>query len=276
MVHAMSLPITAILPVHDEAGYLRRTLTHLVSNQIRIAVLDNGSTDGTAAILDAFADCIDIRETMPWSGEYDLTGILARTRAIASRIGTGWIIHQDADEILESCRPQESLRQAIERVNATAANAINFDEFVFLPPDGESMSGRDFHQLARHYYFHQPAPLRLMRAWRADAGLTQTDGGHRLTESGRVLHAENLDLRHYPFLSLEHARSKYSQRRFAAGDVQNGWHFHRRNVSPEDMDFPPLDRLKLWRTGEPLDRAEPWMRHYWVDRKNARLDRLDS
>ena len=268
----MTLPITAILPVHDEAGYLRTTLAHLVRNGIRLSVLDNGSTDHTAAILDEFADCIDIRESMPWAGEYDLAGILARTGAIASRIRQGWIIHQDADEILESCHPHESLRQAIERIDATGANAINFDEFVFFPPRGESMAGRDFRDLARHYYFHQPAPLRLMRAWRADSGLMQTDAGHRLSESGRILHPESLDLRHYPFLSLEHARVKYSRRQFAAGDVERGWHFHRRNVLPEDMDFPSLDRLKCWTPGQPLDRSEPWDRHYWVDRKSARIE----
>lgn len=267
-----ALAITAVLPVHDEAGYLRTTLAHLVRNGIRLAILDNGSRDETPAILDEFSKHIDVRESMPWRGEYDLAGILARTGAIASKIRTGWIIHQDADEILESCNPHETLRQAIERVDRTRANAINFDEFVFFPPDGESMAGRDFRDLARRYYFHEPAPLRLMRAWRADSGLVQTDAGHRLSESGRVLHIESLDLRHYPFLSLEHARMKYSRRQFAAGDVERGWHLHRRDVAPEDMDFPAAERLKLWQPGSALDRSQPWTRHYWVDRKSARIE----
>ena len=268
----MTLPITTILGVRNEEGYLRTTLSHLVGNQVRLAVLDNESTDGTAAILDEFADYIDIRETVTWTGEFSLSHILSRTAAIALRITEGWVIYQDADEILESCHPHESLRQAIERIDANGANAINFDEFVFFPPRGESMADRDFRDLARHYYFHQPAPLRLMRAWRADSGLMQTDAGHRLSESGRVLHHESLDLRHYPFLSLEHARMKYSRRQFAAADVARGWHFHRRNVLPEDMDFPPADRLKRWEPGQPLDRSDPWIRHYWVDRKTARLE----
>ena len=269
----MTLPITAVLPVHDEAAYLSATLEHLVSNGVRILVLDNGSTDGTARILDAYSQHIVARENMPWHGEYELQQILTRTSALTSRITEGWIIHQDADEILTSCDPGESLRGAIERIDATGANAINFEEFVFFPPEGESLAGRDFHALARHYYFFEPQKHRLMRAWRAGAGLSQTDAGHRLSEAGRQLHPQNLDLRHYPFLSQEHARLKYSTRRFAAQDIERGWHHHRRNVQPEDMDFPAVNRLKLWEPGQPLDRSDPWPLHYWVERKTARVAR---
>jgi glycosyltransferase involved in cell wall biosynthesis len=269
----MTLPITAVLTVRNEAGCLRACLDHLVRNGARMIVIDNESTDGTPHILDDFSDHILVRDTLPWKHEHALGEILARTAVLLAGVTSGWIIHQDADEILTSCDPDESLRGAIERIDATGANAINFDEFVFFPPEGESLAGRDYYALARHYYFFEPKKVRLMRAWRADAGLLQTDGGHRLSEAGRRLHPQNLDLRHYPFLSQEHARLKYSTRRFAAQDTARGWHHHRRNVQPEDMDFPAVNRLKLWEPGQALDRSDPWPLHFWVERKTARLAR---
>lgn len=267
----MTLPITAILCARDEGCYLRVTLSHLVRNGMRLMVIDNGSTDETPAILDEFASHIDARERLPWHGELDLVAILERKAALASQVRDGWIIHVDADEVLESCGPEESLRSAIERIDRTSANTINFEEFVFLPVGVESLSGRDFHSIARRYYFHEPQKLRLMRAWRAGAGLSQVEGGHRLSEQGRALHGQNLVLRHYPFLDLAHAQRKYSQRRFAARGLAQGWHLQRCDVMPSDMEFPAADRLKLWTPGEPLDTSDPWPRHYWLDRKLARM-----
>lgn len=267
----MTLPITAILCAHNEEGYLRTTLMHLVRNGIRLAVIDNGSTDGTARVLDEFASSIDAREMLPWHGELDLMAILERKAALAAQVRTGWIVHQDADEILESSDPSETLRGAIERIDRTTANAINFEEFVFLPLEGASLSGRDFRMLARHYYFFEPEPQRLMRAWRADAGLFQVEGGHRLSEHGREVHPQSLALRHYPFLDIDHARRKYSQRRFAKRGTDRGWHLQRCDVVPSDMDFPEAGRLKLWTPGQPLDTSDPWTRHYWLERKLARL-----
>lgn len=267
----MTLPITAIICAHDEEGYLRTTLSHLVRNGIRLMVIDNGSTDATASIFDDFAPHIEARERLPWRGELDLIAILERKAALTSQVHEGWIIHQDSDEILESHDPHETLRGAIERIDRTPANTINFEEFVFLPVGGVSLAGMDFHSLARHYYFHEPQKQRLMRAWRADAGLMQIEGGHRLTGHGRVIHDRNLALRHYPFLDLAHAQRKYSQRKFAERGLARGWHLQRCGVMPSDMEFPAAERLKLWTPGQPLDTSDPWPRHYWVERKLARV-----
>lgn len=267
----MTLPITAILCAHDEAGYLRTTLSRVVRNGIRLMVIDNGSTDATPTILDEFGSHIVARERLAWNGELDLVAILERKAALASQVREGWIIHQDSDEILESHNPNETLRSAIERIDRTSANAINFDEFVFLPIGGMSLAGHDFHALARHYYFHEPQKQRLMRAWRAGAGLLQVEGGHRLSEHGRTVHDANLALRHYPFLDLAHAQRKYSQRKFAERGLAQGWHLQRCDVMPSDMEFPAADRLKMWTAGQPLDTSDPWLRHYWLERKLARI-----
>lgn len=268
----MTLPITAILCVRNEERYLRTTLSHLTRNGVRLVVIDNESVDSTLQILDDFASHIVGRHMLRWCGHFDLTAVIERVRPIVDEITSGWIVWQDADEILESHDPSESLRKAIERIDATGANVINFDEFVFLPLGMDVQPGQDYRSLIRHYYFHAPAPLRLMRAWRAGHGLAQADGGHHVVGEGLRVHGRNLVLRHYPFLSPEHARTKYVQRNFASRDVAKGWHAKRMDVLPADMEFPASERLARWSPGEPLDTSNPWPNHYWVPRRNARRE----
>lgn len=263
-------PITAILCVRNEEGYLRACLERLVRQGIRLAVIDNTSDDGTAGIIDEYSAHVLRREWMPWTGSMDLVGMLETVAAVAQTITHGWIIHQAPDEALDGEDATESLRDAIDRIDRTEANVINFNEFVFLPLEGESFAGRDYVSLGRHYYFHEPGPLRLMRAWRAGSGFSQMDGGHRLSGQDLRLHGRNLPLRHYPFLDIEHARSKYSTRRFAERGLAMGWHFNRRDLAAEDMEFPERERLKTRTPGQPLDESEPWPRHYWWERKLAR------
>lgn len=267
---AGDIPITVIMCVRNEEGYLRTCLKRLVRQGIRLAVIDNDSTDGTAGILEEFSRHMDRREFLPWDGTLDLVAILEAVARVTKTITHGWVIHQAPDEALDSDDPNESLRDAIERIDRTDANVINFDEFVFLPLGDESFAGRDYVAVGRHYYFHEPQPLRLMRAWRAGSDLSQVHGGHRLSGSDLRLHGRNLPLRHYPFLSLEHARAKYTTRNFAERGLAQGWHGNRRGLLPEDMEFPPVERLKAWTPGRPLDASDPWLRHYWWERKLAR------
>ncbi len=266
----MTLQITAILCVRNEERYLRTTLSHLIRNGIRLIVIDNESIDSTPQILDEFSGHMIERRQLKWPGHFDLTAVIERVRPVADQIKSGWILWQDADEILESHDPAESLRQAIERIDATGANVINFDEFVFLPVGADVARHEDFRNLIRHYYFHEPTTLRLMRAWRAGHGLVQADGGHHVVGEGLRVHSRNLVLRHYPFLSLEHARTKYVRRNFARRDIAKGWHARRMDLLPEDMEFPPVERLLTWSPGAPLDTSRPWSRHYWVERRDAR------
>lgn len=270
----MPVRITAIMCVRNEEGYLRTTLSHLVRNGVRLMIIDNESTDGTRRIIDEFADSVDWYEWLPWIGALDMVAIMEVKTRLSGLLREGWIIHQDADEILESSRPTETLSESIARIDQTGANAINFDEFVFLPLDGMSIRGADFRSLVRHYYFHEPGKLRLMRVWRADAQLSQLAAGHLLTGHVRRVHSENLALRHYPFLDIDHARRKYATRRFADRGIAMGWHANRRFIEPTDMDFPAAERLRRWNPGEPLDTSDPWPAHYWVTARDSRMRRL--
>lgn len=257
--------ITAVLCVRNEARYLAVGLKRLVAEGLDLAVIDNDSTDGTTDILDSFGHAIVHRSRLPYRGCFDLTAQLEAKQHVYRQVRTDWFVHVDADEILQSPRPGESLRQGIERV-AADWNVVNFDEFVFVPKSAdEAHEGRDYYERMLHYYFFAPRPRRLMRAWKASAGLVQAEGGHALTGPDLRVAPENFLLRHYPLLSLDHARVKYPTRVFAPGDLAKGWHGNRLRVRADRIAFPPPHRLHALRAPDDkaFDRTVPWRRHFW-------------
>jgi len=174
--------------------------------------------------------------------------------------------HLDADEMMHSYRENESLIEALSRLDAAGWNAVNFDEYVFLPVDGEYPPELgDFPPLA-HYYFFEPRPLRLMRAWCKAKGFSLLkDGGHSLAGSDIRLAREHLCLRHYIVRSQAHAFVKYVTRKFAAEELARGWHDPRPNHTASSFRFPPTSALKrLARVQDrKFDRSDPWHMHYW-------------
>lgn len=257
--------ITAVLCVRNEEKYLAVTLSRLVAEGLALAVIDNDSTDRTPDILDSFRHAIVHRSRLPFRGCFDLTAQLAAKQRVYDELQTDWLIHCDADEVLQSPRPDESLRQGIERI-ADRCNVVNFEEFVFVPTSAEeSHEGRDYCAGMLHYYHFAPEPRRLMRAWMASANLTQIHGGHALTGPDVRVAPENFLLRHYPLLSLDHARRKYPTRVFASDDLAKGWHLNRTNVRADRVAFPPRDRLKSLRFADDreFDRTDAWRRHFW-------------
>jgi hypothetical protein len=181
------------------------------------------------------------------------------------------VIHLDADEVMHSNRPAETLAEALARFDAEGWNVVNFDEFVFLPIESEYVPDAPGDQAMTLYYFFQPRAPRLMRAWRKASGFSPVErGGHGLVGSDVRLAPEHLALRHYIFRSQEHAFAKYATRRFADAEVAKRWHSNRVNQPHDSFEFPPAAMLK--RLASPsdhrLDRSEPWLVHYWQRQRN--------
>ena len=262
----MSLRCVAVLCVRNEAPNLRRSLGDFVDQGIDVAVIDHGSDDGSDAILREFAGRGLVRhETLAWEGVYDQGEQLAAKAALIAGLDHDWVIHVDADEWLHTRRPGETLVQGIGRLAAEGYNAINFDEFVFLP-DPCAAEARDLKRDSLHYYFFEPNPLRLMRAWRRDVGFDNlATGGHVLSGAGMQLAPESFVLRHYIVLSQAHAIAKYVGRTFDSRDLARGWHGNRLGLDAARLQLPARARLKrLARWDEAaLDRADPKALHFW-------------
>jgi glycosyltransferase involved in cell wall biosynthesis len=262
------MQITAILAIRNEEAYIANCLRHLVQNAIDFVIIDNGSSDASSEIYrrtEFAANLVDVQD-LPFTGVFSLSDQLRRKMEIIDRLRTDWIIHLDVDEVMHSYREGETLNEALSRFDADGWNAVNFDEFVFLPIDHDYLPDMVGHQPMSHYYFFQPYSPRLMRAWKKASGLSLVEqGGHLLTGSNIRLAPEHLALRHYIVRSQDHAFKKYTTRHFATEEVTRGWHADRLNPATEAFRFPaPATLRRLPCIGHRnLDRTHPWTAHYW-------------
>jgi hypothetical protein len=256
------LRCAAVVACRNEADLLGQHLPIWISEGLEIVVIDHSSTDTTHAVAEAHlgAGVLAVK-TMPWLGHFSLDQQLAAKAAVIEQLDHDWVIHIDADEWLHSSRNDETLQGALSRLAAAGANAVNFEEFVFLPI-GPNRS-------AEHYYFFEPASQRLIRAWDRRCGFSnQGQGGHRLSSSNNTpLHVaeESLVLRHQIVHNQRQARQKYLQRQFNPQELQKGWHRNRLRLSARQLTFP--DAAELEQLTSPAQRQlqhkSPHTTHYW-------------
>ena len=259
--------ICAMITVRNEYHYLKVLLPHLAEQGIDVIIIDNDSTDNSHELYSKFTgEPVIMVETLPFRGSFSLSEQLASKQDISERINHDWIIHHDADEIMEHYKPGLTLRDAIEEADETGYNALNFDEFVFLPePDADYSNGNYYAELLR-YYFFQPGINRLNRAWKRTSKLHIAAGGHELQGGKLSVAPTNLILRHYMVLSESHAQKKYLNRSFDDLDLQREWHGNRLNFTETNLMLPGesdyLFTLKRYDSKE-FSRTKPATSHYW-------------
>lgn len=254
--------VMALLAVRNEEHGLARCLQHLVEQGLQIAVIDNESTDRTLEIIRTLGPAHLVRhEVHPYPGHYDWEAMLQHKQALAAELDADWFIHVDADEIPESPFPGLTLPEALHRVEEEGANAVNFNEFVFVPTtDKEAWEGRDYVAGMRWYYFFEPRPLRLIRAWKKSAVPIDlaSSGGHDAQFPGRVIAPTPFVLRHYLTLSRRHLIEKYGSRVFAPHELEKGWHHNRVGIETATVPWPSPSELHrvdgTWNTSEPRTR----------------------
>ena len=258
--------IVALLAIRNESLYLVRCLKHLHEQGIETCVIDNESSDNSREIAEQFLGRGVFRiETLPFSGFYDWTGLLAHKEQLSKEIDADWFIHVDADEIREAPAPFKSLYEGILKADQEGYNAVNFDEFVFLPTsDDESFEGTDYVENMRYYYFFEPGPLRRVNAWKNTGQAVDlvSSGGHSANFDGRKIYPDNFILRHYIVLSRAQAIAKYgSERIYSREEVeQRGWHRARANANIEAIRFPSPGELHHAGDGR-WNKSRPWKQH---------------
>lgn len=262
------LSICAVIAVRNEAHYLPVLLPILAAQGIEVAILDHGSTDGSRELYSTFrGNPIISVDNLPYEGVYSQTRQLAAKQKIYNRIKHDWVIHHDADEILEHTQPGRNLRDAIEEADDSGCNILNFDEFVFLPEAGMGYFGKNYYKEMLRYYFFEPSQKRLNRAWKRGMKFDNTlSGGHMLLGDNPVFHTTNHILRHYIVLSYEHAVRKYLHRRFAEEDLKRGWHWNRLNLTENNLALPKDGKYLFQLTSydsKNFKRDKPTSEHYW-------------
>jgi glycosyltransferase involved in cell wall biosynthesis len=257
--------VVAVLAVHNERPYLLNCLSHLVRSGIDFAVVDNGSTDGSTELLKdpRFAPHLVGYCHVPFKGTFAWEEILLAQEQLVRPIDTDWILLVAPDEILHSNTPDETLANAIEKVDAQGYDAIHFDQFDFVPVDHDYIPDHCGAQPLRHYYFLE---IPSIRAWRKTLNVTNvTQGGHLLTGSDFRLSPETFVNRHYIFRNQAHAFEKYAGRVYDAKELARGWHWHGSKHPVANFAFPPADELECLASPDDrkLSRARPHKTGYW-------------
>lgn len=262
------IDVTAVLCVRNEESSLPHILHRLVRAGVSFAIIDHESSDRTRSIIlsDEFRPWLVRLINMPFHGEYSQDQQLLYKSNLIKELSCDWVIHQDADEVLQSTETGETIHSMISRADRAGYNVVNFDEFVFLPIDREFQPDTREYQDMLFYYFFEPTPTRLMRAWKRSAMLeNRHSGGHILSGNAIRLYPENMILRHYIFRNQQHALEKYTSRTFPEAELVKGWHTNRFRQPKEKFFFPGeelLDRLNSAASAD-FSRARPRKTHYW-------------
>ena len=256
----------AIVCARNESVHIRRCLRDLISDGIDVILIDHASSDDTVEKARIFLGrgLLSI-ERLEWTGAFSLDDQLDLKRRIIEQVPHNWVIHTDADEWLQSPEPDQSLLDGIRTADSAGANCVNFDEFVFVPSVGQSVEYEWYSWAMRSYYFFQSSYPQLMRAWKRDAGLVSTTGGHLVEGSSVRLHSVDFILRHYIVLSLVQARSKYLSRKFADAELARGWHRNRSIITADNLKLPSPEKLQqVSRPGaKDFSKANPMRTHFW-------------
>lgn len=261
------MKIVALVCHRNGELYLRRLLEHVASQGVLACVIDNDSTDGSRAISAEYAErgVVIRQERLPFEGVFDVRRIMCLKERLAREIEADWFVHWDVDEIKEAPAPYATLAEGIEDVDRRGYDAIDFDEFVFVPTtDEEAYEGRDYVAEMKYYYYFKPREQHRINAWKRQPGPVDlhTFNGHRVEFPGRKLFPEPFVLRHYIALSRAHALAKYAGRVHDAARIERTtWRDPRISFSPAKLRLVPKERLKEYRGDGSWDRSDPWKEH---------------
>lgn len=243
--------VVALIATYNEARGIAACLRHLRAQGIDFYVIDNESTDDTLAIVRRFAGHgLCGWDTLPRAGCFDLRAQLARKEALAARLDADWFMHMDADEFRLSPHGHARLCEALAWVDRCGYNAVNFQEYTFVPTrEAPDHDHPDFLRTMRHYYAHTPHAVFQLKAWkRTEAAVRlQASAGHRVEFAGLRRAPVSFPMRHYQVLSREHIRRKYEQRRYSTQGAEALWHCWRRDIRADDVVFPAAATLQRYR-----------------------------
>lgn len=253
--------VLAIVPCFNEVDIIRKTVLGLISLGMEVHIIDNWSTDGTWEKLQKyFGKSENVRlERFPESkvSQYQWQRILRRVSAIAAESSHDWVLHVDADEILESPVPGMSVLEIIQMADSGGFNIIDFTLINFRPSK-KSTFGRV--SLDNWEFGNRPAASRIERAWKNSSQLVDlaTSGGHVVGISNRKVFPINLLLRHFPLRNPRQSRKKiFADRipRFLEERKSLGFHTQYDSFSKQSSFFWSQDDLQPWNS----DCAVEWI-----------------
>lgn len=277
------MKMLAILAIRNEELYIKYCLNNLISQGFEVYIIDNDSDDNGVKIAKKYLNkgvvTIDKLNT---GGVFDLAKMMEYKADIANNYVSDWFMHTDADEIRLPHPPFKTIKEALVTVESLGYNAVNFHLFNFMPVDDKSYINRDYEKEMLYYYFHSSEPFSQIKLWKnigskASFGVS---GGHRVNFDGIKVYPNSFIIKHYMFLSKEHAIEKYSkQRKYLEENVKKyGWHGSMRtNFDRSKFSLPPRTKLKKL-VGNDFDTSDPTPVHlfYRGQEGNTNQDDMSS
>lgn len=257
--------IIALIATRNEELFIEKCVTHLYNQGIKTILIDNGSTDRTLAIAKTLKGrgLIDVHH-IEFNGKFNLFEILEYKEYLYKTVQADWFIHYDADELRYAPEKYNTLHDGIAEADRQGYNAVNFDEFVFLPTSADdNFEDTDYEENMKFYYYYAPKTFRHVKAWKKfgqNIDLASL-GGHRVQFDNIKIFPENFILKHYIFLSYDHACRKYGLRRHSEEGLRRGWHTERNNFQSSRLVLPDRKRLKLAESLNRFDTSDPWRNH---------------
>ena len=261
----LTMRVVALLAAFNESRFIGQSLEHLARQGVGSYLLDNDSTDDTRTIAQKhLGDGLIGIERIPRRGTFSLETQMRRKEELASDLESDWFIHADPDEVRLPPREGVTLKEALTEVDASGYNAVNFDEFTFLPTRQEPNHDHPFfEETMRWYYPYRTDSLNRLNAWKRQAERVDLvkSGGHRVKFPGLRPFPTPFRMRHYLFLSLEHAREMYVGKVFDPDEVARGWHRPRPQLTSNDIRLPDEREMRVYEGDDNLDASSP-VRHH--------------
>ena len=265
--------VVALLATYNEERFIGGCLEHLLQQNLQVYLIDNCSTDETVAIARRYSgDGVIGIETVPRAKTFTWRPLLERKEHLANVLDADWFMNVDADEIRLAPQANRGLAEAFAEVESQGYNAVNFQEFTFIPTQEEPDHDHpDFLKSMLRYYPFLASPLNQVKAWKRQLGAVEFawSAGHKARFAGMRIAPQDFVMKHYQFLSIPHALRKYIERIYDQGELKAGWHLARAALRPEMIALPSESELRLFQSDGALDATQPRARHFLFDAERA-------
>lgn len=278
--------VVALISAYNEVDIIGHVVGDFIAQGIHVYLLDDGSTDGTPAVVEPFLGrgviAIErLNDTLAdrAPGRFEWERILRRKAQLAAELPADWFIHNDADEFRESPWPGIALSGAIRMVDRLGYNAIDSARLDFWPTAGDVPFGADPRQHLTHWSEPAPYDRAQIRCWRRTERPVDlfSTGGHEARFEGRRVFPIRFVLKHYPIRGSQHGRRKvFAERRerFLPSERAIGWHVQYDECDHHTEFRRPADELNAY--DEEGFKVHLSIDHRGVEELHAEVGRLEE